>query len=349
MATEENSKKDSEIVVEGFFDETVYAEKNIERAPYEGNGKVLINSLIWNLIGLIIGVALIILCIYFVFADSQVFIGAICLALGFLISSGCVKNLKNRVKEISKEMNKEKSFGVNHSKKKITKICIGIVSFFVVGALFAGIGYGISESIKITDYANRLLQKPIDENIFEEIAEFDKYYTNKSALGKMFFTKKEAVDSFKAQANELVENRAKEIEEGIRQLKKITEIKSKEEYNKIVETYNSLRLSPNDEFDSCVKERVSNYSEFEVYDSDFQVLCKKYEVTKNCGSCSGRGKFSCSSCGGAGKKLVTWYSEGDWGEKSYTSYTCTSCNGQGKRSCSSCGGDGKNTYLEFGK
>lgn len=52
--------------------------------------------------------------------------------------------------------------------------------------------------------------------------------------------------------------------------------------------------------------------------------------------------------GDEGKKLVTWYSEGDWGEKSYSSYTCTSCNGKGKSTCSSCGGDGKYVYLDFG-
>ena len=41
-------------------------------------------------------------------------------------------------------------------------------------------------------------------------------------------------------------------------------------------------------------------------------------------------KSTCSDCNGTGKKLVKWYSEGDWGEVSYSSYTCTKCNGTGR-------------------
>lgn len=41
-------------------------------------------------------------------------------------------------------------------------------------------------------------------------------------------------------------------------------------------------------------------------------------------------KSKCSSCNGTGKKLVTFYSEGDWGTTSYSSYTCTKCNGTGR-------------------
>lgn len=49
------------------------------------------------------------------------------------------------------------------------------------------------------------------------------------------------------------------------------------------------------------------------------------------GSSSGSYKKStCSDCNGTGKKLVKWYSEGDWGEVSYSSYTCTKCNGTGR-------------------
>jgi len=34
---------------------------------------------------------------------------------------------------------------------------------------------------------------------------------------------------------------------------------------------------------------------------------------------------SCSKCGGSGKILVTWYSEGNWGTTSYSSYDCPDC------------------------
>lgn len=39
----------------------------------------------------------------------------------------------------------------------------------------------------------------------------------------------------------------------------------------------------------------------------------------------------CPSCNGKGKKTVKWYSEGDWGEASYTTYTCPQCNGTGRK------------------
>ena len=47
------------------------------------------------------------------------------------------------------------------------------------------------------------------------------------------------------------------------------------------------------------------------------------------GGSSGSGK--CSYCNGTGKKLVTWYSEGDWGETSYSTYKCPQCNGTGRK------------------
>lgn len=47
------------------------------------------------------------------------------------------------------------------------------------------------------------------------------------------------------------------------------------------------------------------------------------------GSSGGGG--TCSSCNGTGKKLVTWYSHGDWGETSYSSYDCPSCGGDGRK------------------
>lgn len=42
-------------------------------------------------------------------------------------------------------------------------------------------------------------------------------------------------------------------------------------------------------------------------------------------------KKTCSYCNGTGKQTVVFYSEGDWGEKTYSSYKCTYCNGTGKR------------------
>lgn len=47
--------------------------------------------------------------------------------------------------------------------------------------------------------------------------------------------------------------------------------------------------------------------------------------SKGSSSSSKGSKGKCSYCGGSGKRLVTWYSEGDWGETSYTSYDCPYC------------------------
>lgn len=49
------------------------------------------------------------------------------------------------------------------------------------------------------------------------------------------------------------------------------------------------------------------------------------------GGGSGGGGNKCSSCNGTGKKLVTWYSHGDWGETSYSSYACPACGGDGRK------------------
>lgn len=43
----------------------------------------------------------------------------------------------------------------------------------------------------------------------------------------------------------------------------------------------------------------------------------------------GSSRSKCRSCNGSGKQLVKWYSEGDWGEVSYTTYDCSACGGTG--------------------
>ena len=47
----------------------------------------------------------------------------------------------------------------------------------------------------------------------------------------------------------------------------------------------------------------------------------------NSGNSSSRQK--CSYCNGTGKRVVEFYEYGDWGEKTYSSYTCSYCNGTG--------------------
>lgn len=60
------------------------------------------------------------------------------------------------------------------------------------------------------------------------------------------------------------------------------------------------------------------------------VFDRDMELPKPTGNySSGSGK--CSVCNGRGKVSVKWYSEGDWGDVSYTSYDCTACGGDGRR------------------
>ena len=50
--------------------------------------------------------------------------------------------------------------------------------------------------------------------------------------------------------------------------------------------------------------------------------------------------ISCSYCGGKGRLPVKFYSQGDWGEVSYSSYDCPKCSGKGHFTCSKCNGYG---------
>ena len=50
--------------------------------------------------------------------------------------------------------------------------------------------------------------------------------------------------------------------------------------------------------------------------------------------------ISCSHCGGRGRLPVKFYSQGDWGEVSYSSYDCPKCSGKGHFTCSRCNGYG---------
>ena len=75
--------------------------------------------------------------------------------------------------------------------------------------------------------------------------------------------------------------------------------------------------------------------EMDEYDL-FGIERPSYNSSSSSSSGSSSGSYGSSSsskcdyCNGTGKKVVTWYSEGDWGEKTYSSYTCTYCNGTGR-------------------
>ncbi len=277
-------------------------------------------------------------------------VGLIIAGLGALLALGSGALLKSNINTLKNNFKKQKEFSIESSLKK--KIAATIVAFSVAVIIIPAValsGYGIYDAQFVNNKADRLAEEPVDEEIFEKIAEFDEYYEEQGFITRIFYTKEDTVAKVKADAELILIDRAEEISAGISALEPQTKITSVEQYNGICDKLDSLKLSETDEFEKRVRERVENYDEFEKYSADFETLCNKYKVTKTCGSCRGRGRYSCSTCNGSGKCSVTWYEHGDWGEKSYSSYTCTKCNGVGRYSCRECGGDGTAVYYDFEK
>lgn len=217
-----------------------------------------------------------------------------------------------------------------------------IAIILVVGAVLGFIAIminGTAETVQeLNEEAEILLKCEIDEDVFIHIEEFDRTYEPKQNFVKKHFKYNDEVNAFKEEAERFVQQQAKELEAKINELKPCTKISSYEQYVEISETISEMTLLNEVDFDMRVKEYVSNYEEFEQYADSFETLCKDYE--KVCYKCNGSGRCSCEFCGGSGKRLVTWYSEGDWGETSYSSYECTSCDGRGKFTCTRCAGEG---------
>ncbi len=257
--------------------------------------------------------------------------------------------LKTQVTASAKRIEEEKAAGKNYLKKKY--ILAGVVAVLSVSfiAVIAGTIYGTNEASYINYKAEKMLEEAVvDESVFEDLEEFDEYYSEKDPIAKLFFSYKDEIEQLRAEADAFVAERAKEVEEGINNLKPCTKLSSYEEYAEKKNEIDSLRLSADDSFEKRVRSLVTNYADYEKYCEDFDSLCSNY--IRKCTACGGDGSSSssCGSCGGSGKKLVTWYSQGDWGETSYSSYTCGSCNGSGRsrRSCGAC----NNGYIyNFGK
>jgi hypothetical protein len=217
---------------------------------------------------------------------------------------------------------------------------------FIAGILTV-VGFGIYGGIQMNMRAEWLLDDAVGEDIFEEIDSYDEYYAKRDGLSKLFFTKQDEVDAKKAEAEAFLENKAQEVENQIAALEPVKDITTADQQREIYNKIREIQLYSIDEFEARLKEKVSNYNEFEAYVDNYNAICDRHTKTKSCGSCGGDGRYSCSYCGGSGKCLVTWYEHGDWGEKSYTSYDCTRCNGRGRGSCGTCGGDGVYSYYDF--
>jgi hypothetical protein len=320
----------------------------------QGNGnaatppKSPIKKFIGYLFGFLCGLAIVVTT--FIFAediDSFIFVFIGIIFGGLVAFSMCVLMHVTR-KEIKETIAQEKAAnGKSKLKRKI--IATFVVSFFIIAAagLIAATGYGIYDVYYLNESAKELAEEVIDENIFDEIDEFEERYNNKNAWSLLFFTEEDTVEAVKVKADEFVLKCAAEKEQAIKALKPCTEITSTEDHNNYVEAINAITLSESNSFEKRVLEKVSNYSDFEKYVNDFEALKETYKVETLCGSCSGAGRFSCGSCNGSGKFVVTWYEYGDWGDTSYTSSSCGACNGAGRRTCGACNGSGKNIYYDF--
>lgn len=277
--------------------------------------------------------------------------------VGVAIVRLLLKSYRKKLNTIIKE-EKEKN-GTSKLEKKVKQAIRNYVAALVIVPILFTCIYGFSNASYINERADELAQAPIDGEIFEEIEEFNELYKKQGLFTKLFFTGKKKIEKVNSEVDLFVEKDAKRISREISSLKTYTALESEEQYKEIRKEAYALKLSDNDEYESLVMEKVENYDDLEKYIDDIEKLYRSYEVNEICSKCNGKvtggSTYSrCSTCNGSGKCLVTWYSNGDWGEKSYSSYTCTRCNGSGKSktskpSCGGCGGDGTVTYYKFDK
>ena len=287
-------------------------------------------------IGLLVGGA--VLCV------EIMVLGIFLVIAGIMLLFYSITELVAAGRELKELMAAEKASGTETTQRKVTKAwVIGGVCLTVVVGLAVFI-YGLSQGNQMNYAAQRLLERE-DRDLLESIAEFEEEHKY-DWLAKLFFTYEDEFDEVRnAHDNELRE-RARMLNERIPQLALPNRIESDGHYSKLFSAGNELRnLAAEDE--AALRALVPDYDKIGQYMDALKQLRSTYQVTCNnckgnggftCQSCHGSGKQTCSSCGGRGKTLVTWYSEGDWGETSYTSSTCGGCGGSGKRSCSQCSG-----------
>ncbi len=277
--------------------------------------------------------------------------GAFVFPLSILLFGGfsylCFHLMKPGFADVKRKLEQEKQAGGKELKNKVIKACAVTGSALLAVFLCSITIVGFSESKYVNEEARELVALPVDEAVFEKIAEFDEKYKKRTFLEKAFFTQRGKVRRFKKSADEFLENRANHIEEGIPKLIPFEDITSQKQYDEIYNRIADLKADGNEEYVKQLELRVENYNEYRAYKEKFDRVCKEHTLTKGCSLCGGSGKITCSSCNGRGEELVKWYEYGDWGEKSYTSYDCTSCNGRGRSSCRACDGEGIVQYFDF--
>jgi len=195
------------------------------------------------------------------------------------------------------------------------------------------------------------MDRPVDVHLQYHINEMDEHMDEAGVLARLFIRNKDEYVARKQENDAFIDAAAAELAEAIDGLEPFGALKSVEQTAQIQENIAAVKIDHDKYIANTSREyydelelRTANYAEFLAYEEAFD---KKLDACREkCSNCRGDGWRSssggtCSSCGGSGRKSVKWYSQGDWGTTSYTSYECTSCDGSGRISgsrtrCSSC-------------
>lgn len=234
---------------------------------------------------------------------------------------------------------------------KKVKIMVIVPLAIALLALLIAFANASSSCARLDRSLKRLAETPIDEETLYYITIYDSRIEDEGLWGKILLKNVGLLDEVRQKNEQLIEEQAAALSAQIGNLKPCTSIESTDQYYSIRREIADIhdldshiwKRDKSNAFWQKVKDKVTNYEAFEQYEADFNELVEHYKV--KCTYCGGSGGFTCGSCNGRGKKAVTWYSEGDWGTSSYSSYKCTSCGGSGRVKCPQC----KNGYnLVFG-
>ena len=218
--------------------------------------------------------------------------------------------------------------------RKVKRSIAAVASVVVLGLIFIP---AMKKSSAINADMPELLNRSVDEHLTYYINQMDERMNKAGVVGRLFVGKKDEYAALKQANDQLLDAAAAELSERIEAMEPFGKLQSVEQIEQISGSIAALKLDNEDwGTDRAYKEelerRTANYSELLAYEEAFEKQLKACRET--CDNCYGDGKTSrsitCASCNGRGRKSVTWYSQGDWGTTSYSSYECTSCNGRGK-------------------
>lgn len=222
------------------------------------------------------------------------------------------------------------------NKKKMSPSMMKTIAVLCV-VLAIVLGTGIKSAVDCFYLNSRIasfLEDPITEETTRKIENIDTEISAEGLWGKLFLRHQDAYSLRKQENETYIEERAAALRGRIAALQPCTAIPSEAAYRQMRGEIEDMLVSDSTPFGKRLLEKVDNYGDLERYVEDFQALKETYKV--KCSGCGGKGRIFCSNCNGKGKKLVTWYSEGDWGFVSHSTYDCTSCDGKGKLDCRKC-------------